>query len=147
MKVEPRKTQQETSPSLIGARLVNIKVASKEIVVSFFKDGVELHLICTPEGHLITPPEGQGDPFVHVTGMKYETGTGELSILADFQELAGEAIEVLGMEVSQATYDSRNHVFGIQLGPHYGIIITPGGMKVLYTKELEVEFRKPVLIV
>jgi hypothetical protein len=128
-------------------RLVAIRVASKEMVLSFEKDGRQLHLICTPEGHLVTPPEGQGQPFVHITGMKYETGTGELSILADSTELAGEAVEVIGLEVSQATHDPRNHVFGLQLGPNYGVIITPGGMKVLYTKELEVEFRKPLVIV
>jgi hypothetical protein len=61
--------------------------------------------------------------------------------------LAGEATEILGLQVSNAHHDPISGVFGIQLGPEYGVVITPGGLKVLHTKELEVEFRKPLVIV
>jgi len=137
MKVEPQVT-------FVGMSLKSVRLASKELVLSFEGEGPAAHLICQPEGNLVTPPDG-GQPFVHITGMKYEIGTGDLAILADVQELAGEAAEVLGKIVTQTSYDARQGVFGLQLGAEYGIIITPAGMRVLYTKELACEFRKPLV--
>jgi hypothetical protein len=164
MKVEPRVT-------FVGMSLKSVKLASKdfsrsyyELVLSFEGEGPErgprqyarttqeqdrsnrarAHLICQPEGNLVTPPDG-GQPFVHITGMKYEIGTGDLAILVDVQELAGEAAGVLGKIVTQTSHDARQGVFGLQLGAEYGIIITPAGMRVLYTKELACEFRKPLV--
>ena len=145
MRVEPRTTSaQLRGPSLVGMTLKQIRVAHKEMIVTF--EGTEdAHLICTPEGQLITPPDG-GQPFVQITRMKYEIGTGPMTILAESQVLAGEATEILDRRVTQASHDPNNHVFGIQLGAEYGLIITPMGMKVLYTKELNVEFRKPLVV-
>ena len=145
MRVEPRTTSaQLRGPSLVGMTLKQIRVAHKEMIVTF-EGTEETHLICTPEGQLITPPDG-GQPFVQITRMKYEIGTGPMTILAESQVLAGEATEILDRRVTQASHDPNNHVFGIQLGAEYGLIITPMGMKVLYTKELNVEFRKPLVV-
>lgn len=148
MRVEPRTTSaQLRGPSLlVGMTLKQIRVAHKEMIVTFEGEGTEeTHMICTPEGQLITPPDG-GQPFVQITRMKYEIGTGPMTILAESQVLAGEATEILDRRVTQASHDPNNHVFGIQLGGEYGLIITPMGMKVLYTKELNVEFRKPLVL-
>jgi hypothetical protein len=143
MKVEPRVT-------FVGMSLKSVRLASKELVLSFEGEGPAACLICQPEGNLVTPPDG-GQPFVHITGVKYEIGTGDLAILADVQELAGEAAGVLGKIVTQTSHDARQGVFGVQLGPEppsqigYGIVITPAGMRVFYTKELVCEFRKPLV--
>ena len=144
MRVEPRTTSaQLRGPSLVGMILKQIRVAHKEMIVTF--EGTEdAHLICTPEGQLITPPDG--GQLVQITRMKYEIGTGPMTILAESQVLAGEATEILDRRVTQASHDPNNHVFGIQLGGGYGLIITPMGIKVLYTKELNVEFRKPLVV-
>ena len=148
MRVEPRTTSaQLRGPSLlVGMTLKQIRVAHKEMIemIVSFEGTEDAHLICTPEGQLITPPDG-GQPFVQITRMKYEIGTGPMTILAESQVLAGEATEILDRRVTQASHDPNNHVFGIQLGGEYGLIITPMGMKVLYTKELNVEFRKPLV--
>jgi len=143
MRVEPRTASaQLRGPSLVGMTLKQIRVAHKEMIVTF--EGTEdAHLICTPEGQLITPPDG--GQLVQITRMKYEIGTGPMTILAESQVLAGEATEILDRRVTQASHDPNNHVFGIQLGGGYGLIITPMGIKVLYTKELNVEFRKPLV--
>jgi hypothetical protein len=145
MRVEPRTTSAQLRwPSLlVGMTLKQIRVAHKEMIVTF--EGTEdAHLICTPEGQLITPPDG--GQLVQITRMKYEIGTGPMTILAESQVLAGEATEILDRRVTHASHDPNNHVFGIQLGGEYGLIITPMGIKVLYTKELNVEFRKPLVV-
>jgi hypothetical protein len=150
MKVEPRGEPAANFQTFVGMILKSVRVASKELVLSFGpaidapRDAMEAHLICQPEGNIMTPPNG-GQPFVRITGMKYEVGIGGLTILADCQELAGEASEVVGRTVTQASYNSRMHCFGLQLGPEYGIVITPAGMAVPYTKELVCEFRKPLV--
>jgi hypothetical protein len=147
--------------------LKSVRQAQKELVLSFkapdFLQSIEeAHLICQPEANVIQNPrdwnrehpgrwEGStfhsrsGDPIIQVTGMKFEIGTGPMTILSDFTELSGPAAEILGKEVVQARHDSRNHIFALQFGAEYGLLITMAGLSVLYTKSLKVEFRKPLV--
>lgn len=147
MKVEPRGTPAHNFETFVGMTLKRVRAAARELVVSFESEHTDFqtHLICTPEGNLVKPPDETKKPFMHITGMKYEIGTGELSILADVQELAGEAFEVIGKIVTNANHDARTGIFGLMLGDEYSLLITPMGVKVLYTKELTVEFRKPLV--
>ncbi len=155
MKVEPRGTPAHNFETFVGMTLKRVRAAARELVVSFESEywktidvphtDFQAHLICTPEGNLVQPPDETKKPFMHITGMKYEIGTGELSILADVQELAGEAFEVIGKIVTNANHDARTGIFGLMLGDEYSLLITPMGVKVLYTKELTVEFRKPLV--
>jgi hypothetical protein len=131
--------------SLAGMTLTNIQVAAKELVVSF-RDarGDEFHLICSPTGNVITPANG-GTPFVHVTGMKYEMGSGPLSILTARQQISGEAAEILGKQVVSTNYHEKIATFGIMCGS-YSLIVCPNGIKVVYTKELKMEWRTPLVV-
>ncbi len=152
MKVEPRGTPAHNFETFVGMTLKRVRAAARELVVSFESEHTDFqtHLICTPEGNLVKPPDETKKPFMHITGMKYEIGTGELSILADVQELAGEAFEVIGKIVTNANHDARMGSFGLMLGDEiarvaYSLVITPMGVKVLCSKELTVEFRKPLV--
>ena len=147
MKVEPRAASlgSRDAQTFIGMTLKSVRQAQKELVLSFEGSGDEdheAHLICQPE--VIKNPNG-GEPIIQLTGMKYEIGTGPMTILGDYTELSGEAQEILGLKVAQARHDSRNHIFALQFGAEYGLLITLAGLNVLYTKSLEVEFRKPLV--
>jgi hypothetical protein len=162
VRVEPRAASIGSAQTFIGMTLKSVRQAQKELVVSFEGDmplnhpglmqevenangrPLEAHLICQPEANVIQNPRG-GDPIIQLTGMKFEIGTGPMTILSDFTELSGPAAEILGKEVVQARHDSRNHIFALQFGAEYGLLITMAGLSVLYTKSLEVEFRKPLV--
>ena len=149
MKVEPRTgTPARNFETFIGMTLKSVLQAQKELILSFEQHSTDpvlvvgqAHLICQPEGNLVTPPNGD-QPFVHLTGMKYEIGIGPLTILSDYLELSGDATEIIGKQVMQARHDPRTHVFALQFGAEYGLIITLAGLNVLYTKSLSVGFRK-----
>jgi hypothetical protein len=161
MKVEPRTgTPARNFETFIGMTLKSVRQAQKELILSFEQHSTDpvlvegeripghrlrqAHLICQPEGNLVTPPNGD-QPFIHLTGMKYEIGIGPLTILSDYLELSGDAAEIIGKQVMQARHDSRNHVFGLQFGAEYVLSITLAGLSVLYTKSLSVGFRKPLV--
>ena len=150
MKVEPRKRDGAPAKpgaainTLIGTVLSKVIVAESELVLTFTRVGADdIHLICRPEAHIVTDPTGSQIP--HVTGMKYEIGTGPMTVLADCQELYGTAAEVLGRTVTGASHDPRTSVFGVQFG-EYSVVLSMAGLTVLYSKQLQVEFRKPLVI-
>lgn len=164
MKVEPRTNSfsKGDEPSIsnpmwqniVGSTIARVRHCERELVVTFHlpvpahgnrAHPKELQLICCPEGQLINPPDG-GKP-VQLTGMKYEIGTGPATILGDVLEIAGESSEIIGMQVTNVSHDPRSHVVGIQLGQQYGVIIGPMGLKVLFTKELDIEFRKALVTI
>jgi hypothetical protein len=149
MKVEPRgkaaATPANDPAQIVGRILSKVILAQAELVLTFERYGEEaLHLICRPEAHLVTDPD-TGQQIPHFTGMKYEIGHGAMTVLADYEELAGEAAEVLGREATGADHDPRISFFGVQFG-QYGLLITMAGLTALYIKELKVEFKEPVVL-
>lgn len=145
MTPQTERTSRRHVPALQGARLTNIRCAQSELVLSFSReDQDEIHLICKPEGHVINGPDGQ--PIPVITGMKYETGTGALIIMQEATQLAGEAYEIIGQLVTGTALDSERGIFGVQFG-EYAAILSQNGLQVIHSKELKVEFQKPLLTV
>jgi hypothetical protein len=137
--------QQHHPRAMAGMTLEKVRLAHTEILLTFRPPATN------DEFHLIARPEGIVDPLtrdVRVTGMKYETGDGPLLSTEMLFELAGEASEVIGKQVLDATLNPDSQMFGIQLTDGYSIVLTPQvGLDVLHTRKLQHDFRAPVKIV